>query len=339
VAKSWFKNVLDFASQLISSQGEDFILEEVGPQNGVTEPAKQVEKDLDYLTIRVRSSRIVDIRRWTSKFYGSIQSRVSYLHGDRGLVELQRVIVPDKMREIDPANIDRFIQIDKPVIGPVPYIGDLSLELGLFSLKGSDLAAPYLDLLTSLAETSGVAAISAALPYVEPLRKGAELLFGNKAQSTLEIGFDKSWSALRTGTWLAMRAGKGSLNLGDLRIDSADAAITGKDGKAFRNFPYIVFSIEASRRRDDWMTIPELKSAWDAIAKAAKKGDTNDAEQLLRQFSLIARWSPDLVPADADRLVKKGEAQLSLIQPETTVAHLPPKSFPEFADLNLYDER
>jgi hypothetical protein len=324
---------------LISAQGEDFTLLELGPQSGVAKKSTKIEKDLDYFTVKVRSSRIVDIRRWTSTFYGSIQSRVYYLHADRGLVEFQRVIVPDNMRELDPNNIDRLIQVDKPVIGPVPYIGEISLELGLFSVKGSDLAAPYIDLLTSLADKSGVAAVSAALPYVEPLRKGADLLFGNDRQSALEIGIDQSWSDLRTGTWVAMRASRGSVQAGDLRIAPEDSAITLKDGKAFRKYPYIVFSIEASRRRDDWMTIPELKSAWDAVAKAARKGETDEAEQLLRQFSLIARWSPDLVPEDAARLSKKGEDQLRLVQPNPMVARPPSEQFPAFADLDLYNER
>jgi hypothetical protein len=250
------------------------------------------------------------------------------------------VIVPDKMRELDPNNVDRLVEVDKPVIGPVPYLGELSLELGLFSVKGSDLAAPYLDLLTSLAEQSGVAAVSAALPYVEPLRKGADLLFGNNKQSALEIGIDRSWPALSTGTWLLMRAKKGSVQIDDLRLDPQDAAITVKNGGSFRRYPYVVFSIEASRRRDDWMTIPDLKAAWDATAASARSGETDKAEQLLRQFALVARWSPDLVPTDVDRLIRKGEAQLGLIQPKTTVARTRPTvPFPEFAELDLYDER
>jgi hypothetical protein len=41
-----------------------------------------------------------------------------------------------------------------------------------------------------------------------------------------------------------------------------------------------------------------------------------------------------------DRLIKKGQAQLGLIQPETTVADTRAKrSFPEFADLDLYDQK
>jgi hypothetical protein len=243
------------------------------------------------------------------------------------------------MRELDPANVDRVVQVDKPIVGHFPYIGEISLELGLFSVKGTDLTAPYLDLLNDLAERSGVSTVSAALAFAEPLRRGADLLFGNNEQATLEVGLDKNWVELTTGTWVVMRAEKGAVSLGDLQLGSQDLALTQKDGKPFRKYPYVIFSIEASRRRDDWMTIADLKTAWDLVVLAVRKGDVNDAEQLLRQFCLIARLSADLVPDDAERLAKKGRELMGLIQPETVIALSDiDKPFPEYADLNLYDD-
>ena len=151
-----------------------------------------VEKDKDYVTITVKSFRITEVRRWTTKFYGCVQSRSHYFHADKGLIEYQAICVPTKLKELDPSNLDAVIQIDKPILGPVPYIGGLSLELGLFSVKGTDLAGPYIDLLSSLSQEAGVGFLTAALPFVEPLRKGADLLFGNSNQSELEIGLDQS---------------------------------------------------------------------------------------------------------------------------------------------------
>lgn len=338
MATSWFTAALDAAKRVVATKGEDFVLMQLDSDNGVTEQSRTLEKDLDYITIRVNSSRIVNVRVLTSTFYGSLQSRVHYLHGDRGYVEFQRIIVPEKMRELDPANADKVIVVDKPIIGPIPYIGELSLELGLFAVKGTDLAAPYLDLLTSIADTAGSAYLSAAIPFVEPLRKGADLLFGNDKQSTLEIGMDKNWKDISTGTWLLMRAPKDQIDIAQLHVDFRDGTITGKNRVPFRRFPYITFTIESSRRRDDWMTIPDLKQSWDAVASAARKGKTNEAEQLLRQFVLIAKWSCDLVPADAARLAKKAEDQFALLQPTTTVAASASRpSLVDFSGLNLYD--
>ena len=87
----------------------------------------------------------------------------------------------------------------------------MTLTVALFSVKSADLAAPYLELLTSLANTGGVAFLSAAKPYVEPLRKGADLLFGTAGASQLEIGFDRDFTALEAGYYLAMRAPKNAV--------------------------------------------------------------------------------------------------------------------------------
>lgn len=312
---SWFQSVLQRAKGIVIQKSEDFILERLH------EPVPAaVVKDQDYVSIVVKSARIDHVRRWTSKFYGCVQSRVHYLHVDRGDVEYQTVVVPALMKELDPKNLDRVIQIDKPILGSVPYVGGLSLELGLFSVKSTDLAGPYIDLLTSLSEKAGVGFVSAALPFVEPLRKGADLLFGNTEQSELEIGYEKSWTNLETGYWVLMLAPKGSVNVSSLKVDPNDGRLIDGRGKAFKGHPYIVFEITRSDRRDDWMLIPELKAGWDAIAKAAKAGQLDDAEQLLKQFVLTCRWSPDLVPADQQRLAQAAEAKLPDLQKKTVIS-------------------
>jgi hypothetical protein len=232
------------------------------------------------------------------------------------------------------------IQIDKVILGPAPYIGGLSLELGLFSVKGTDLAGPYIDLLTSISQKAGVGFLNAALPFVEPLRAGADLLFGNNNQSQLEIGLDQSWTALRTGYWLLMRAPKGTVNVSQLRVDPTDFRLIDAKGASFKQYPYLIFEIARSQRRDDWMMIPELKQAWDAIGAAAKSGQLDNAEQLLRQFSLVAGWSPDLVPKDAQRLADLARSKLPDLQKKTGVGVSRIEKHPlgEFADLDLYKD-
>ncbi|MCP3713509.1 hypothetical protein M3I54_42890 [Paraburkholderia sp. CNPSo 3274] len=85
------------------------------------------------------------------------------------------------------------------------------------------------------------------------------------------------------------------------------------------------------------MTIPDLKNAWEAMRSAAKKGNTDEAEHLLNQFVLAAKWSPDLVPQDAARLAKKGEDQPGSLQPKTTVLGSNEIFVVEFSSLDLYE--
>ena len=264
---SWFQSVLRRAKSTIIRQSEDFILERL------PEPAPAaVIKDQDYVSIIVKSARIDHVRRWTSKFYGCVQSRAHYLHVDRGDVEYQTVVVPALMKELDPKNLDKVIQIDKLILGSVPYVGELSLELGLFTVKSTDLAGPYIDLLTSLAEKASVGFISSALPFVEPLRRGADLLFGNAEQSELEIGYDKTWTNLETGYWVLMLAPKGSVNVSSLKVDPNDGRLLDGRSNAIKGYPYIVFEVAKSNRRDDWMLIPELKAGWTRSQKQPRPG-------------------------------------------------------------------
>lgn len=332
---SWFSNVLQFARNLFIEEGEDFILDQIGSVG----PA--VDKDRDYVTITIKSFRIVQVRRWTTKFYGCVQSRSHYYHIDRGLIEYQAVVVPAKLKELDPSNLDAVIQIDKPVLGPVPYIGGLSLELGLFSVKGTDLAGPYIDLLTSLSQKAGVGFLSAALPFVEPLRTGADLLFGNNNQSQLEIGLDQSWTIVPSGYRVLIRAPKGKVNVSALKLDPADCKLIDAKGTPFKDYPYLVFEISRSQRRDDWMLIPDLKQAWDAIGAAAKAGKQDDAEQLLKQFILISRWSPDLVPDDAKRLADLASAKFPSLQKASVISAQKIDRHPlgDLAELDLYAGR
>lgn len=335
---SWFQKILGGARAARAEKGEDYTVKRLTAPQGISDPPRPLRKDEEYVSITVRASRIVNSRQWTSKFYGAVHARTYYLHEDKGLVEYQTVLSPKLMKELDPKNLDRVITINKPILGPVPYLGQLSLELGLFSVKGTDLAGPYVDVLSSLAATAGVSFLGQAVPFVEPFHKGLDLLFGNANHSELEIGLDESWSTVETGTWLVIRAPKGTAGIDVLRIDPNDFGLVGEQGQAFRDQPYVVLAIEGTDRRDDWMTIPELKQAWDAIGKAAKAGKQNEAESLFDHFMVLTEWSPDLIPADAKRLQAKARARLPGLQKEHAMALVRSDVHPlgEFTDLQLY---
>lgn len=320
---SWFQKILSATKILRGKENVDFIFEKLPNDAG-----QKLVTGHDYLTMRVVSARIDHVRRWTSKFYGCVHSRVGYSHFRKGKIQYQTIVSPTLMKEMDPENLDRVIQVDKPILGPVPFIDEVSLELGLFSVRGTDLASPYIDLLTSLSEKSGSSIFASASDFVEPIKKGADLLFGNTKNSELEIGCDKNFLELETGEWALIRAPKGKVNISDLRIDQSDGRLLTSDDEPFVGFPYVVIRIESSRSRKDWMHIPELKEAWEGIGMAAMSGQLDDAEQLLRQFSLICRWSPDLVEADRVRLADKAVAMLPELQKETAISRKKPGGHP-----------
>ena len=317
---SWFSEALTVFRKAKSDAGETFVFQQLGAANGVAPPSREIIKDEEYVTITVKTSRISDIRRWTDKFYAAVHARGHYLHDDRGEVEVPTVLVPSLMKDLDPTNLDRVISVDRPVLGPVPYVGGLQLELGLFSVKGGDLAGPYIDLLTSVAQASGTGFIQQAVPFVAPLQLGLNLLFGNSKQAELEIGIEIGWSDAKTGTWVLMRAPAEHTSLTDLRLHPENFHLQDASGRPYRYRegdrdvapPYVVLSIDASKRRDDWMLIPELKDAWAAMKSAAAgEGAQDKLPGLLQRFNVACRWSPDLVPADVKRLQEKARDRVN----------------------------
>jgi hypothetical protein len=331
--------IADWLKGEMREKAQDYIIAPLGERHGAPRRAP-VEIDSAYVSLSVKAARIVDIRRWTSKFHGCINSRATFLHEAQGNVEHQTVLAPPELKELDPAHLDRIVSIDKVLLGPFPYRGQLGLTIALFSVKSADLAGPYLDLLTSLADTAGVSFLAAAKAYIEPLRKGADLLFGSANASQLEIGFDRDFTALEAGYYLAMRAPKDSVQLDTLRIDPNDYRLLDQQGRPFGSYPYFVLAVETGQRRADWMLIPDLKTTWDEMKKAFVAAQYNDAGNLLGQFERECRVSPDLVPADVQRLVKKARDTFGSQQAGSFGAGRGAREegigFPEFGDLDLY---
>jgi hypothetical protein len=331
--------IADWLKRLMAEKTQDFLIAPMDEKHGAPRRSA-VQVDSEYVTLRIKAARIVDVRRWTSRFHGCINSRARLLHEASGSVEHQTVLAPAELKEVDASNVDRIVSIDKVLLGPFPYRGQLDLTVALFSVKSADLVAPYLDLLTSLADTAGVAFLATAKPFVEPLRKGADLLFGTAGASQLEIGFDRDFTTLEAGYYVGMRAPKNSVKLDDLRIDTKDYRLTDARGQPFGKHPYFIISIERSVQRPDWMLIPDLKATWDAIKQAFVAAHYNDAGNLLGQFERQCRVSPDLVSSDAQRLIKKARDTFSAQQTRTFGNGAKRASsselLPEFDKLNLY---
>jgi hypothetical protein len=308
----WFRN-------LITTRTQDFTLLPIGPTSGGL-PSRQIVPNEEYVTLVARSWRVAHVRRWTSTFSGCVHARTVYLHEAAGIADCSIVVAPQMLRDLDPANVDHVISLNKVLAGPLPLRGDVSLELGLFSVKGSDLAGPFVDVLTLLAETAGVASVASALPLGGSLRRGAELLFGNSDQAHLEIGMDQTFRPVTTGTWVLARVPKGAIGESSIRLDPQDSKLLDANAKPVSAFPYLVFSVEASRERSDWMLIPQLKAAWEAIGVAAMRRQLDRAEALLEEFAVLAEWSPDLLPADARQLADRARAKLPQLQRRAAVS-------------------
>ena len=276
-------------------------------------PPQFVQSEKHYLRVWLRAARINDVRRWTSKFHATVHGRFVCIDRLQGQREVMSIVAPDKaFEEMDPRNLDRFIVVNQPLLGPVPYRGQLAMDVALFSVAAADLAKPYLDLLAELTKTASVGFLTQVQPFVEPLRRGAETLLFNENRAHLEIGLNRTDTQLRTGNIVVARVPKGNYDTRDLHIDPQDYRLLDNSGRPITSFPYMILGVEASIERDDYPTIPEIRTGWESVRQTASEG--RPVEEVRQRFDQLRRaiyLSQDLIQPDKKRIVEIFNREIS----------------------------
>lgn len=304
-----------------------------GAMSGVVESEKR------YLSVFLKSAHITDVRKGLTKFYGTVHSHIRLAHRSEGTAEFNVVTTPSDLKDVDARAIDRIIQFNKRLLGPVPYAGgDLELEVGLFSIPSGDLVAPYLELVESMSDTAGVAYVSAALPLAGAIVQGVKLLATGGSSADLEIGLATTLQEPRLGYCAAVRAPKHALSPKELRVDPADFRLLSAKGPV-TEYPYIVLEIRADARRDDWFKIPELATASQRIQREYRDGRPAAVADALVMFKRIALTCNDLIDDDARNLVQKLHDKYAQIGPTPDASrgsHVPRPTPPDLKDIPLY---
>jgi hypothetical protein len=300
-----------------------------------------VDAQSRYLHVFLKSARVVDVRKGFQTFYGMVHSYASLPHRSGGLAEFNVVTTPNALKNVDAAGMDRVIQLNQRLVGPVPYSGgDIELEVGLFSVAASNLAAPYLELLEKLSKSAGVSYISAALPFAGPILEGMKLLTGSAKDVALEIGFSTTLSEPRLGYVTAIRAPKNAVALDSLTIDATDFRLM-QNGKPLADYPYIVLEVTARPDRPDWHQIPEVAAAYKRVQDEYRGGREAATADALAVFRRIVLTCNDLLDDDARVLVDKVDAQYQAIGPPPPATRAtraaPGKTLPDLGSINLYN--
>jgi hypothetical protein len=176
---------------------------------------------------------------------GEAYAQASLGMKDGSIASIQTVLSPDFLRNLDPKRIENVLQIDQTIFGPVPYIGTkVSFETGVFAVKHADLAAPFLTCLTQLASAGGVALISAAKPFIDPIKSGIELLTGRQDATSLEIALRRELQPPQTGWYALLRMSSQSVQPSELTVVPTNFELL-RHGKSISGVPYPLFSIEA----------------------------------------------------------------------------------------------
>ena len=294
------------------TQAEDWVYGWLGPEQVPPgSPSGAVEANAAYLNIFLKSARVVDARKGLTNFYGVVHSFMKLPHRSQQTAEFNVVTTPAALKDID-ARVDRVVQINQRLLGPTPYVdGDLEMEVGLFSVPSSDLAAPYLSLLENLSTAAGVSFISTALPFGGAILEGMKLLTGGD-HVVLEIGLSITEPTPRQGYCVVMRAPKNALPLSRLKLDPSDFRLLYSDGKPIGDYPYLVLGVQAQPQRPDWFKIPDVAQAYSRVQELYREG-SGETDAALQMFRRVALTCNDLIEADARLLSEKVTAMYQIV--------------------------
>lgn len=327
-------------TELFTKRLEDWIFISLN-QNQVPDEPKinsDISADEAYITINLRSLRILNVRKLTTKFYGVVHSSISLNHLSGDEAAFQTVTVPNALRRIDPENLDRIIQINNSLLGPIPYRGGtVKMELGLFSVKESDLAAPFIDILETMASQAGVSIVSTALPFLGPLKKGIDAIIGTANDSILEIGLSTNFDPPKNGWYLVMRARKQDIDISKLRVTTPDFRLVNVDtNHLVQDFPYMIFTINQSKQRPDWFKLPDLVKPYQELQASVRKGDYNAANELLITFKRIVLTCNDLIEKDAIDIARLVKERTESIMIKTQTSSAGKRELPPLESYRLY---
>ena len=268
-----------------------------------------IEPGSAYLTIQLRAARVEASRRGLDTMHAVVHSSVS-LSTERGQMTYGCVIAPPDFGN-RASRGDRFICRDRVLFGPAPYLGGtLTLEVGVFAVKDSDLAKPYIDLLLNLGQKSSVPLAAAAAPFVEPLAHGVNLLLGGGRGTRTEIGLSVSQLQATRGRIVALHMPAEEAVARGVTLSRDGDALVDATGNPLSGYASLTVEIQASARRENWWDIPELGEAHERIRAAYRQGTRRRMEVEFDDFRRIALTCVDLIPPDRTAVVAQVEQQL-----------------------------
>jgi hypothetical protein len=299
---SWFSDLIE---RIAGKDAIDFVVTPALPLGKNAPASVALGANQCYIELRVASLRIPKSRRFTSNLYGVVHAFTTLSRNGAKDVQFASVSAPDRLAGIDPGNAYNAIMVDKVVMGPVAWRGgNLDVEMGLFSVVSSDLAGPFIGLITDLATTAGVSFVAAATPFVPIIKKGVELLAGKVGDGSLEIGISRTIQGPMTGVYAIVGVDRNGFDQNGLSVDPADFKLV-RNGAAITQAPYLVYQISMSQQRADFGNIPELAQAFQDLLAKIRDGKEDPARESLGVYRRLVLTSQDLIDDDATQLVAK----------------------------------
>jgi hypothetical protein len=199
-------------------------------------------------------------------------------------------------------------------------------------MENGDLAAPYINLLQELASAAGVGMVQTAMVFAQPIRAGIDFLLDARSTVDLKLGLELQ-SLDMAGTYLLVQAP--SEKAKDFKVNG-EFKLVDERGIELKEYPYLVFSVEASGQRLDYMNIPDIKQAQEELKKQITSNNLLRARsEAMPAFKLACIMSPDLISSDADYLIKCQEEKMNKVDEAQKVSGTKLTGW-DLEDLDLY---
>lgn len=225
--------------------------------------------------------------------------------------DLQLVVGPGQSENLRTA-LDHTVNLNYLLLGPVPYCGgDIELLITLVAMEATDYGNQLLDVLGLLSQLTGRGDLKAALPFLQPLKRGVEGLLGIQGLK-VHLGVHDTFTY---GDGLPNRLTPGYrvvMDVTDCQIDPATLWV--RDGRLcsganlqsatpFEGVDYFLFYLEKVGARGD--DSPSLREAWNATIEKAAQSSEQEVDVALNAFKAIVLTSPDLIWSDKQVRIQK----------------------------------
>jgi hypothetical protein len=296
----------------------------------------ELTPDEYYVALNLRSLYIPYVRKGLKRFFAAAFCYARLPALATGDAEFQVFRVPENLRDLDSAHVDRLLQLQSRLVGPTPYRGgDFEFQLALFTVESADMLAPFLDLLQSVSESIPSAYASVATGAFATVRKGMDTLKAYAGPNSLEVGVHQTKFQLSTGVYL-LAAGLTKEHANSVVLQD-DGRVVDDAGKVI-SVPYIVFEISATKQKSDWFNIPDISTAYRGLMNEIKADSPPRVDAARKMFERTVLLSTDLIPADATRIVALVRARVDgLLAAGLTSRPSIQVAVPDLRTLALYD--
>jgi lysozyme family protein len=216
----------------------------------------------------------------------------------------------------DFARNDRIMVLDLQLTPRIVAREELTVDFTLGAIREKDYVGGALGIATELASVPGAGFLSQIVPVAGAIRQGVQVAERLHQKLTSLLDADKLQALGKFIGTLRAPMASGLVAFTDSSADPKNVSYNEKDNclmtsKGPMKSAYAVLRFQREEFRPDWTALPDVNQAWMRIREAAL--GRADILAAIDFFRITAVTSPDLTPADANRLVQAAHRKFAFV--------------------------